>query len=676
MIKKIKKGSIKKRLILVPLCVVLIAVILIGTFSSYLMTKSLLNEMEKNGHYIAKRFVANLEDNSKSIEVINKLLEDKIRIVASSVIDNEDSLDNEFMKKLAKDFGVEQISLYNPQGVIEYSNIDNHIGWIPKNSHPIYALIKSGENEKIEDIRKDSETEDYLKYGYIKSPSGAFAQVGIIASKVYELTESFSYQTLLEEIAADEEITYALFVDRNLKSIGHSNKDEIGIVFDDEGVKSAAIDEVPYSQKYYYESEDVEVLDISYPVIIDGEHIGSISIGYSMKNIQYTIKRNIVLFGIIILIVIVILGFVLFRTSNYAVKIIAKLQEYIGYMADGDFTKEIPDDLINKNDELGRISKSLEDMRNAIVAIISNVLEACEQLAASSEELSAISEQSAVSANEIAKVIEDIAGGASEQASDTEKGSISIFELEKLVTKNQDYIDNLNSAVVKVNDLKDEGLDIIKELTEKTSISNKFSKEVEEVILNTNESAEKIESASLMIKDISAQTNLLALNAAIEAARAGEAGRGFAVVAEEIRKLAEESNSFTDEIENIISDLTNETSKAVRTMEELENIVSSQAERVNLTNDKFNGIANSIDEVKIVIGGVNKSSEGIKLKKEDLIKVIERLSAISQENAAGTEEASASVEEQTAAINEIASSSEQVADIAEKLNKQVREFQI
>lgn len=676
MIKKIKKGSIKKRLILVPLCVVLIAVILIGTFSSYLMTKSLLNEMEKNGHYIAKRFVANLEDNSKSIEVINKLLEDKIRIVASSVIDNEDSLDNEFMKKLAKDFGVEQISLYNPQGVIEYSNIDNHIGWIPKNSHPIYALIKSGENEKIEDIRKDSETEDYLKYGYIKSPSGAFAQVGIIASKVYELTESFSYQTLLEEIAADEEIAYALFVDRNLKSIGHSNKDEIGIVFDDEGVKSAAIDGVPYSQKYYYESEDVEVLDISYPVIIDGEHIGSISIGYSMKNIQYTIKRNIVLFGIIILIVIVILGFVLFRTSNYAVKIIAKLQEYIGYMADGDFTKEIPDDLINKNDELGRISKSLEDMRNSIVDIISNVLEACEQLAASSEELSAISEQSAVSANEIAKVIEDIAGGASEQASDTEKGSISIFELEKLVTKNQDYIDNLNSAVVKVNDLKDEGLDIIKELTEKTSISNKFSKEVEEVILNTNESAEKIESASLMIKDISAQTNLLALNAAIEAARAGEAGRGFAVVAEEIRKLAEESNSFTDEIENIISDLTNETSKAVRTMEELENIVSSQAESVNLTNDKFNGIANSIDEVKIVIGGVNKSSEGIKLKKEDLIKVIERLSAISQENAAGTEEASASVEEQTAAINEIASSSEQVADIAEKLNKQVREFQI
>lgn len=147
-----------------------------------------------------------------------------------------------------------------------------------------------------------------------------------------------------------------------------------------------------------------------------------------------------------------------------------------------------------------------------------------------------------------------------------------------------------------------------------------------------------------MIKRIAQQTNLLALNAAIEAARAGEAGRGFAVVADEIRKLAEQSNGFTGEIADIIEELSEKTEKAVATMDQVGKFMKEQTESVSSTNQKFEGIASSIEKMKNAIEIIAKSSKGMETKKEVIITTMENLSAISQQNAAGTEEVSASIQ--------------------------------
>lgn len=123
-------------------------------------------------------------------------------------------------------------------------------------------------------------------------------------------------------------------------------------------------------------------------------------------------------------------------------------------------------------------------------------------------------------------------------------------------------------------------------------------------------------------------------------------------------------------------ELTSQTSTGVKTMEEVGVIVASQTESVNMSNEKFQGIASAIEEMRLVINTVTNSSEEMEIKKEDIIGIIQNLSAISEENAAGAEEASASIEEQTAAIIEIANSSEGLSELAERLNEKMAQFKI
>jgi len=671
-----KSRSIKRKLITVPLFVVLTGVVGMAFVSSYFTRTSSMQEMQTNGIHISEQIIERLEDNATSLMVINNMLDDKITTAAKIVSLNDENLNSLFFRKMIQELDVDEVNYFAKNGEIMYSSVQEYVGMVGPEGHAIYDFLKSNQQELMEDIRQDSESDRYFKYGYLKDNKGGAIQIGISADTVHGLTETFNYQFLLDEISTDEKIVYATLINPSLEIIASSNNALIGIIHDGIGSRSAAIDGEPYTEEIYYDPADITVFDVSYPVVINGENIGAISIGYKMDSTKSAIKKNTWAIVIAGWLAFAILGIILYRASNYAIKIVHQLKKQMDFMASGDFTKDIPKDLLGKKDEFGEISKAVSTMQNAIKDVLRNVIEASEQLAASSEELTATSEQSALAADEVAKVIEDIAHGASDQAKETEQGVLAISVLGDLVVENTKNIEGLNRTTGKVIELKDEGLHILEELVEKTTINRESSKEVQRIIIDTNESAGQIARASEMIQSIADQTNLLALNAAIEAARAGDAGRGFAVVADEIRQLAEQSAQFTGEISTIITDLTGKTTRAVATMDELEKIVSSQSESVRLTNHKFDGIAEAIEEAKRVTGIISGSSDEMAKRKEDIVSIMEHLSAISQENAAGTQQAAASVEEQTASTQEIAHSSEDLAKIAEELNDRINQFHI
>ncbi|UCZ52056.1 methyl-accepting chemotaxis protein [Bacillus shivajii] len=425
----------------------------------------------------------------------------------------------------------------------------------------------------------------------------------------------------------------------------------------------------------YFGSADILGVDLqtAYRPILNenNEILGMWFVATSQEAISTTMSE---IFNRVIITLMVVLsltvGALLLLTKRIKRRV-SRIIESVKEAGEGDLSNHYEE---KNNDELGEISQSFNDMKQNLRVLMSQVTSASEQLASSSEQLTATSDQSAKASEEVAKTIEEISRSASDQAQDTEKGRESINELSSVVESNRENSVHLSKISDEITDLKDNGLTLMQDLIEKTNSNNHSAEEVEGIIQETNDNADKIVNASGMIQNISEQTNLLALNASIEAARAGEAGKGFAVVADEIRKLAEQSNQFSEEITSIIELLKGKTEEAVQVMKNSKKIASIQSDSVNKTTETFEGIANSIDRMQGTITDLNMSGEAVKERKEEMVQIIESLSAISQENAASTEEMSAAMEEQTASVEEIANSSDSLARLAEELQKSVRKF--
>jgi len=549
-------------------------------------------------------------------------------------------------------------------------------GWV---APPDYDPLQRTWYQKAKEKNKATFTDTYIDTNTGKISLAAVSPmknkngeiIGVVTSDIY--LESLT-KVIVEKTFEGE--GYAFLVDEKGKFLAHGNEKLINTNVNEHEIYKNLF-QIMKSNEHGLE----EYLDNGIDKIMVYKRIPTTNWTLAVvidKSVAYGSLRDlkikyftIMIFGIILL---SIFAFVIARKT---VEPIINLEKNINKLANYDLTYNEDKKMkkyIEKKDEIGMITKSLIGMQKNFIELVKQISNTSQKVASSAQELTATSQQSVTAADEVARTIEVIASGANDQAKETEQGVININVLGELIEKDQKYVVDLNTSADEVSTLKDEGLEVLKDLVEKTHVNNKAVKDIQDVIVNTNESAEKIVKASQMIESISEQTNLLALNAAIEAARAGDAGKGFAVVAEEIRKLAEQSNAFTGEIAKVIQELISKTGCAVNTIQEVSTIAESQTESVENTNEKFKGIADAIEKMKKAIDIINQSGYEMEGKKDQIIGSIENLSAISEENAAATEETAASVEEQTASMDQIANASESLAKLAEEMQESILKF--
>lgn len=246
----------------------------------------------------------------------------------------------------------------------------------------------------------------------------------------------------------------------------------------------------------------------------------------------------------------------------------------------GDLTRRLPTD---SGDEVAALAHNFNRVMEQIGAIIKNVIVVTEKVRNNVRVVAGATDSTVSSTGQQLKEIEQIAAALQEL-------SHSADEVARHAGATADRTRETARFAEQGSQVVTSSRDTVTRLTEQI-------RGTAQKISTLKQNSENIGSVMEVIRSIAEQTNLLALNAAIEAARAGEQGRGFAVVADEVRSLAQKTQSSTQEIGSIIVQLQRAADEAHQAMNTSITSVQETLETSTKVEESLNRIRANIDTI-------------------------------------------------------------------------------
>ncbi len=286
----------------------------------------------------------------------------------------------------------------------------------------------------------------------------------------------------------------------------------------------------------------------------------------------------------------------LFRLNDVA----QDVSQHLGKMAQGDFQETITrtywGDFVTMEQSIKTIHNSLKDTLSQISQSAGTVASSAVQVSNGAQSISQGATEQASAIHELSATADSIAENARQTAATAEEAGHFVAQAGAQLGVSVDYVQELNAAMEKIS-----------------GSSTKISK-----IIDT-------------IENIAFQTNILALNAAVEAARAGSTGKGFAVVADEVRNLASKSNEAAKATKELIE-------RSITAVAEGGQVVTKVTESL----DKTSSIAENVTiKVDAVVGAVKSQTAAISQVTEG----IDQISSIIQSTSATSEQSAAAAQE-------------------------------
>ena len=392
---------------------------------------------------------------------------------------------------------------------------------------------------------------------------------------------------------------------------------------------------------------------------------------YKSANDSFTDTKSttyiLIIFSVLLSI---ILGYFI---SQVISKPLNKVVQLVVDISKGDLTQTSD---IDTKDEVGVLAKSMNEMVSNLRNMMKGAFHTSDQVAASSEELTASAEQTSKATADISGAIQMVAEGAGSSAASLEESSTELGE----VSFSLQQMAESSHAIAK------SGLHVAEQAKWGGQVVDKTALQIQTISQSVDKSGEAIQSLdkrsqeigeiTKAITEIANQTNLLALNAAIEAARAGEHGKGFAVVADEVRKLAEQSQHSSTQIAELIKEIQEDMIKSNQSINQVKLDVKEGLGIVSKTEESFKVILESIKDSGDQIEEMVATSEQMSDSAQEVLTNLTDIATIARNATGHSQNVAAATEEQLASMEEITSASNNLSKMASDLQELLGSFKL
>ncbi|MGW9530730.1 methyl-accepting chemotaxis protein [Paenibacillus terrae] len=351
-----------------------------------------------------------------------------------------------------------------------------------------------------------------------------------------------------------------------------------------------------------------------------------------------------------------------------------KLTDAAKQIADGNLTVQLAQ--TKGYDELDELNESFRFMIGNLRNIVLSIGQSGNRVDLMAQDIDQHNEAMKEIVTQVSTSTEELAMGSQKIAEDLSTTVGVVDEMQQKFEAN--LLETTQSSTYSEDALHviEQGTRVMSDQLRIVAENRSAMSEVEQTVKELEANAAEITTMTGYVSEIASQTSLLSLNASIEAARAGEAGKGFAVVANEVKKLANQSESAVKQIYTAVEGITQAMDKVKTSVAQSQELFREQEKATSSTGESFTEISGKVQQIA---RQVSKLSADMNVSRELSVQVqqaIENISAITQQSAAGSEEITASTVEQKRSFEESAEKVKELRQIREEMQRELDRFQV